>query len=199
MLSLTKRQSTAMGRNGGKKQRPQWTMSTAREHNKLACSESDWKLAGGTLNEGRGRTRSSNFRMANDKDNSSDDSNYSLSSSSGDDEVSIDMEELTIEAMTLEDKPIKPEARNVVLEVDVLKDLVLRSCHCQKCYGRVEFSMKTICIASSIILTCKDKSCGYIYNSPLPAVANLGRGEVERERSTAGLRHQHTVRSRISF
>jgi hypothetical protein len=58
-----------------------------------------------------------------------------------------------------------------------------KNCHCAECHGHVEVSIKTICIASQIILTCKDKDCGFTFNSAPPASTTIGDNNDDRERT----------------
>jgi hypothetical protein len=59
-----------------------------------------------------------------------------------------------------------------------------KSCRCPECNGTVEMQVKTICLASSVMLCCKDEDCGYIDQSELPASAKIGEAMDERGRST---------------
>jgi hypothetical protein len=59
-----------------------------------------------------------------------------------------------------------------------------KNCRCPECNGKVEMQVKTICLASSVMLCCKDEDCGYIDRSELPASAKIGEATDERGRST---------------
>jgi hypothetical protein len=61
---------------------------------------------------------------------------------------------------------------------------VEKNCHCSKCLGPVEVSIKTVCIASRVILTCTNEDCGFVYNGAHPAPANLQNTDDDRERTT---------------
>jgi rubredoxin len=78
---------------------------------------------------------------------------------------------------------VKPPASHVILEMDVLTETLQENCHCPQCHRPVDVSFKSICIASSIKITCR-KECGYIYHSASPAKADIGAvDKIECERS----------------
>lgn len=87
-------------------------------------------------------------------------------------EVSVDDEEVE-EENVVHDKSKKPTASRVLLEVDLLQDFVKEHCHCLHCHGPVELSIDTVCLASSLRLTCSD--CELDFESKSPSKRDHGR------------------------
>jgi hypothetical protein len=80
-------------------------------------------------------------------------------------------------------KTQKPPASRVIVEVDALKETLEKNSRCVECGGHIVTELKTTCLATSILLACKDESCGYIFRSQAPAGAGLGNDD-KRERTT---------------
>jgi hypothetical protein len=80
----------------------------------------------------------------------------------------------------------KPPPTRLIVEHESLKRCMERNCRCIKCDGQVEMKVKTLCLASNVMVKCLDKECGYIDVSDLPpATANVGaKTKTDRERST---------------
>ena len=76
----------------------------------------------------------------------------------------------------------KPSSTRVVIENDALKVTMEKHCRCLQCHGVVDVSTKTVCLATSLIIRCKDPQCGYIYYSNSPAQVDIEANR--RERST---------------
>jgi hypothetical protein len=117
------------------KRRPKWVVSSKNERKKLACTQPGWNLpATGVVTtedtNGR-RTRTVRHQevaaaaVTSNDSSSIDDSSFSCpesidSSSSADEELSVDIVDLTMEAqrLTLQEKSMKPEGwPNLILEV----------------------------------------------------------------------------------
>jgi hypothetical protein len=58
------------------------------------------------------------------------------------------------------------------------------NCRCALCLGPVEVTIKTLCLASRIILSCKDPECPFVYNSPTPTTSAVNEDDDARERSS---------------
>jgi hypothetical protein len=149
------------------------TRNTVLEHNRLRPQEDGWNLAGlggsnssRTRNGGSGRPQLS--RRLYHKESSSSDSDYEDDEESSDEESDIDGEEEE------EENSKKPPPSRLFLEVDSLKSCMERNCRCPKCNGPVEMKVKTLCLASNVMVCCKDKDCGYVDVSALPATAEVG-------------------------
>jgi hypothetical protein len=74
--------------------------------------------------------------------------------------------------------------KRVLLEVKAIVDTVAMHSRCKECGGPIDVSMKTVCLATKLIITCKDQKCGYIHHSESPAEADLGEKIDNRERTT---------------
>jgi hypothetical protein len=179
---------------------------------KLAAKESDWNLAGTTQvgGEARSRTRSggrgkpnSDYRRQQFLEPVSDGEGADADDEAEpagafteevDDDVSIGEEE--DEESESEDgqvkkkkkkkkkKKAKPPATRVIVEVEALMETLQTCSRCNECGGELEISLKTTCIATSIKMTCKSSTCGFIFYSNPPALADLDSTLDKRERST---------------
>jgi hypothetical protein len=78
--------------------------------------------------------------------------------------------------------PRRPPASRAILEVDALSEAMEKHCKCCHCGGPMTMSMKTTCLASSIVLTCSSRKCHYIYSQPPTPV--MVESKDNRERST---------------
>jgi hypothetical protein len=83
----------------------------------------------------------------------------------------------------VEEVDTKPPATRLFLEYESLKKCMEKNCRCLKCNGPVEMGVKTLCLASNIMVSCINKDCGYIDVSDLPATAEVLAIDT-RERST---------------
>jgi hypothetical protein len=161
---------------------------------KLSNKEKDWNLVGvnhaptstRTRNGGNGRpsliTRKKQFNEPESSDAAADPETESDAEwvEGEDDEDDDDGGDLS------EDEYVFPEnvkATRVVLEVETLMETLEKYCRCEECGGHLKPEMKTICIATSIKLTCT--LCGFIHYCKPPASATVGDPEaVSRERNT---------------
>jgi hypothetical protein len=160
----------------------------AAEAKRLGSTEGDWKNIGGmSSKEVKGRTRGGGVGRPNLAKRV-----YNEESSDDETVVAVVREpEFVDEDEDDEDEEDdevpkkKPPANNLIFEAEAMKDMLDKNCRCSDCYGPVEVSIKTVCIASQVILTCKNKECGFTFNSTTPASANIGNeGSDDRERST---------------
>ena len=77
----------------------------------------------------------------------------------------------------------KPEATWVIVKVKALRSTLEGNCSCMQFNGQVQAILRTTCLATSIVLKCKDKNCGFIYYSTTPA-------EIDKEDDTADHRER---------
>jgi hypothetical protein len=78
----------------------------------------------------------------------------------------------------------KPPASRVILEVSTLTAMFEKLCACPKCGGKLVMSLKTTCLATSMIMSCNlTCKCGFIHYSDQRAPVNLDTQD-NRERST---------------
>jgi hypothetical protein len=175
-----------------------WKVSAQREKARLAGSlEGDWKLAGirnskspetRTRKGGHGRPNLERKRVENEV-MYSDTSSAPPSSSSYDSDWSYhesDDSDRQADSDDTEDAdPKKPSATRVIIEVEGLKSTLEMNSFCMQCEGRVSAILRTTCIATSIMLKCKDPNCGFIYYSTPPAEIDIEEDNADhRERST---------------
>jgi hypothetical protein len=153
------------------------------ESNKLRAKESDWNLAGVSGLLTASRTRHSGHGRPNlqRQDASyghevvileSSDSEYLHESSS-----SLEDDEEGVEEAR------KPPASRVILEVSTLTSMFEKLCLCPTCGGKLTMSLKTVCLATSMVMTCNMRKCGFIHYSEPPAQVNIDSKD-NRERST---------------
>jgi hypothetical protein len=65
----------------------------------------------------------------------------------------------------------KPDATRVILEVKSTLEAIDKFAVCPDCNGTMQASMETLCIATSLVISCNNNKCGYVFNSESPAVA----------------------------
>jgi hypothetical protein len=82
-----------------------------------------------------------------------------------------------------EGKSKKPPASSVIMDVSALVEGFEKNSVCMDCNGPVKVAVKHVCLASSFILTCTNKKCGYVYHSQPPAAAGVAFTD-NRERTT---------------
>jgi hypothetical protein len=71
----------------------------------------------------------------------------------------------------------------VIVDAEGLKATLQHNVRCQRCEGPVEVSLKTTCLATKIMIFCKNARCGFIYYSPPLEQVEI-ESEDKRERST---------------
>jgi hypothetical protein len=169
--------------------------NTVLESNRLRLQEDDWNLPGGSTSS---RTRSGGSsvrtqRLVNQSSSSDSDYEADEESSSEDEEVVEDLEdfftdeELLDEEEEEEEEDKKPPPTRLFLELQSLKKCMEKNCRCPNCHGPMEMNVKTLCLASNVMVSCKDQDCGYIDVSDMPATAEVGAAKNDdqrRERST---------------
>jgi hypothetical protein len=166
-----------------------WTASNAAERSKLAPKESDWNLAGLSSTAPTTRTRHGgngrptlHRRWMMEVEEEEEESVASDSSYNSSDEESCTSEELDDDVLALTEKP---PATRVILEVDSLTKAVETNSICKECNGSLALVVKTTCLASSIVLSCCNSDCGFVYHAEQPAATTIHeRTNDNRERNT---------------
>jgi hypothetical protein len=117
---------------------------------------------------------------------SSSDSSYEANGeSSSEEEVVEEYDDSDSKQQALEEDDKKPPPTRLFLELESLKKCMEKNCRCPKCNGPVEMKVKTLCLASNVMVCCMKKDCGYIDVSNLPATAEIGAKVLDdRNRST---------------
>jgi hypothetical protein len=77
----------------------------------------------------------------------------------------------------------KPPPTRVIMDINAVKTTLEENCFCKQCDGPVEVSLRTTCLASRIMMSCKNRRCGFIYYSPPPAEVQVERND-NRVRNT---------------
>ena len=67
----------------------------------------------------------------------------------------------------------KPPATRLFLEQDATTSFIEKYSRCPNCTGPVEVKVKTICLASSLVIGCKDEDCGFVDHSVAPIAAKI--------------------------
>jgi hypothetical protein len=174
-----------------KKQR--WRATARAEKSKLSNKEEGWQLRGGTVNGAavtsrtrhggngrpnftcRGRLLESVNGFRAYASESSEDSSWSGNSQSSSSESEDDE--------GLEEEKTKPPPSRVIMEVKSLKSTLEKTSRCLECYGSVDVSLQTLCLATSVMMSCKNPKCAFVYYSDPPAQVTLERLD-NRARST---------------
>jgi hypothetical protein len=141
---------------------------TIKESYRLTSKQDGWNLPGGTVtasrtrHAGSGRPRLFGKRDPNVSSSDSD-SEYEEESIGTSEEDLIEDDECDDEDdsdVGEEEDQEKPPASRALLELSSLKKLLEKNSRCPECSGPVEMKVNTICIASSVMLCCKDQDCG---------------------------------------
>jgi hypothetical protein len=167
------------------------TIARSRKIKARSKGESDWKnLAGLSPSALRTRTRNGGNGRPNlsraccleaESDSSSSESEWNESSAE-DSYCSTDDEE--DEAELAKEKE-KPPASRVIVEVDLLTKAFEANAICQQCAGPVSLDVKTVCLTSSLVVTCNNVNCGYVFHGDQPAATTIHKDTNDnRERST---------------
>jgi hypothetical protein len=147
------------------------------ERNRLLSSEAGWNLSGSlmadrrTRHGGNGRPTNLPKGVLPDPPSSSD-ASYSTDSTSATDDDETMADEAALLQLAREAK-LKPPAENILISVDAMTATLEQTSHCKRCNGPVNVTMKTICLASRIMLTCKSDDCGWVFHSPESPPATL--------------------------
>jgi hypothetical protein len=182
-----------------------WKASQDAERSKLGSKDSDWKNLAGlspslkttrTRNGGNGRPDlKKRMRLINLLQDSSSSSSSSASVSSGSgsesdwnacsDEDSYCSSDEAADEIQLVKETTKPPATRVILEVDALTKAFEANAICQECAGSVSLDVNTMCLASSLVVTCDNVNCGYVFHGEQPAPTKVHEETLDkRERST---------------
>ena len=168
------------------------------QRRKLCFKEDDWKLvaASGSLTTsssssvktrhggaGRPNLKKKHCNEPESSSSSSDSESKEMEEDDGLEAAVSDLEEDFEMDEELEER-MKPPSTNVIVEMNSLVETLQKNCHCSDCHGPVDVAIKTVCLASCIVLSCKNTECSFVYNSPTPAAANIGTTEDDRERTT---------------
>jgi hypothetical protein len=169
-----------------------WVASAARERSKLANKEDDWNLNGKkvirtpptrTRKGGNGRPNLAIKRIFHEESSSCSSGRRNVDDSESEDSdwtpTNFDSEE----SDESEEEEGKPAATRVIIESDSVKDLMEKLGRCEQCNGFIEVCLQTVCLATSIVVTCKSPRCGFVCYSDGPAKVNIERPD-NRERST---------------
>jgi hypothetical protein len=77
-----------------------------------------------------------------------------------------------------DDGSTKPPPTRAIFELDGLMETLEKHCQCPECHGPLKPSMKSICLASQLILTCTNKDCCYTHSSKPPTKAKIGSADL---------------------
>ena len=163
---------------------------------KLRSKQPGWMLAGhASVTDGDTRTRNGGLgrptlkkkvlfeqsSSSSDEFSSEDleDDHSSTTSNEEDDTLS----EGEAEPREEEVSPKKPPSTRVIVEVESVTTSFEKHCRCLECGGPVEMTMRTIFIATSLMITCKDPKCAYVFHSIPPALVDVESSD-NHERST---------------
>jgi hypothetical protein len=164
---------------------------------KLGNREDDWNLAGKnndgdritrTRGGGNGRPQYiARKKQFIEPESSDSDKTAPAVTESEDEDEEEDEDDVDVELTEADDPPVpetpRTSATRVIIEVDALMQIFEKHCRCAECYHPMKAELKTICLATQIILTCNN--CGYIHYSMPPAAATVGDpNAVSRERNT---------------
>jgi hypothetical protein len=162
--------------------------NTVHESYRLGSKQTDWSLPGTASIPITSRTRGGGHGRPNFckrvHDESSTDSDFvvcSSSSSESDSEEDADEEE---DEEVLEEDGVKPSCTRIIVEHESLRKCMEKNCRCLVCNGPVMMEVNTLCLASNVMLRCKDDDCGWIEHSDPPAVAKIGVSTDERQKTT---------------
>jgi hypothetical protein len=149
-----------------------WNLANASSLSSSGRSSNEDRV---TRNGGDGRP---NLRKRVFNEPSTSDSDDGSSFGSSDCVVSdtdLEEEDLVSDVGRLEeeDEDSKPPSSRIILEVSGLTETLKQNCRCADCFGPVNVSIKTVCVASRIILKCSNSECAFVYNMPLPAAASI--------------------------
>jgi hypothetical protein len=155
--------------------------NTIQENYWLATKQDGWNLAGVSL-AATSRTRNAGSGRLNlvkrvyNECSSTTDSDYEAAESSSKEEVEFNEESSDGEEEEVDedDEQKKPQPTRLFLEYESLKKCMEKNCRCPKCDGPVRMKVKTLCLASHVMLCCVDTDCGYVDVSEQPATAEVG-------------------------
>jgi RNA polymerase-binding transcription factor DksA len=133
---------------------------TKLESKRLGNQESDWNLVGG--NVVATRTRGGGKRKERPEPESSSTSDEEWEEESDSDEAKQD--ELYERSLLWK----KPTHQRVILEVAHVEQAFERFSRCPECGSDLSIELRTVCITSSILVTCKNVECEFVGFSGSP-------------------------------
>lgn len=161
------------------KKKDYWTANEAMEQLKLSSAESGWNLPGSSPKETRTRyggtgrpnldeaTRRLQFHFESDTDSSyslNEGSDSALSSYVGED----DEDEFMVDA-----EEEKPSTKRAILEVAPIAKIFSEHSKCPLCGKKLDLQFESVCLATSVTVTCSTRGCGYVAHGDPPAKANI--------------------------
>ena len=177
-----------------------WQPCVLLESSKLLNKDLTWKLFGTsgvaitrtrTRNGGSGRPAMFRQEPSNGDFDEDEDSTYEEEDDEMEEEEEDELEEVAEEIKEvsdlepLEEEMKKPTFTRVILEAKALNEVFESHCKCPQCGEQLKMEVKTICIASSIRLTCVNLNCSYVHYGNSPSAANIGDADQDnRERMT---------------
>jgi hypothetical protein len=163
------------------------TVNPRLERNKLCSNEADWNLNGGgyaiditsRMHGGNGQRQNARKKWFGNSDSESkvEPKEEEEEEEEADAVMIVDNDDDDNEAeeppQPEEDEEVignkkkttkKPSASHAILEVEALAKASAVPKGCLKYSGPIDLLVKTVCIASSVILTCKDLTCTFVYH-----------------------------------
>jgi hypothetical protein len=142
------------------------TRGTKREASRLSNKETDWMLDGGTAGKatrtrGGGKRRPPQSSSSSSSSSSSEDDDEWEYEGDNEDEEHNDEDE----AQLLKEKE-KPEHERVIVELKHVQDALEQFSKCPECKEPLRANVDTICITTSISLSCSNEACEFIAYSP---------------------------------
>jgi hypothetical protein len=166
-------------------------LSISAQRGKLKPKEVDWKLPGSdgppvltrTRHGGSGRPNLDRFVEVEDSSASEAEAEAEQLDEAEAPEEAAAVEDIDVQEEVLDDGNDdeesddddckKPSATRVIVEVDPLIELIENNCRCPDCEGKLKASLRTVCLASSLTLSCNNEYCGYIDSMRTPATADM--------------------------
>jgi hypothetical protein len=170
-----------MGVNAFKQKMLSRKLSVSAQNGKLKPKESDWNLPGLTTGEVTSRTRNGGNGRPSfvhryvevDDSLESEAEEQSVHDMEQEEEPEVGEEDNDEEGSEEDDdEEKKPPATRVALEVAPLTDLLQKHCRCPECDSRVDASMKSLCLATTIALICT-----YIDSMHPPATGKINASD----------------------
>jgi hypothetical protein len=157
------------------------TVNARLERNKLASRDTGWNLNGSSTSVARSQTRGNGMvrpilikawfgesRSESEKEVEC----INLDNVEEKEELveeipqqqPVETEEEPEQAAHISKKKVKPSASRAILEVEALAKAFAATKGCPDCGSVINLEVKTVCLASSVILTCKDLLCSFVYH-----------------------------------
>jgi hypothetical protein len=131
---------------------------TKKENRRLGSRESDWNLIGqGVVAPTRTRGGGKRKTAPEPPDSSStSDEEWELEESEEDTEEDEDEDEISNK------RKAKPKHKRAILEVSHVKEVFEKFGVCPECGGQLTIEVPTICITSSLFVSCKNEHCEFV-------------------------------------